>query len=267
MHHLRGDLIINISLNFNSKQVWLGFNTFIKMLNLVIIPFILYVQLIFSVSGGLNIDEFTQVYLNVFVLGAVLCLGMIAISFYNYAQVYPSFRTLLLSTASEALYLIYLLFWAQLGNISIYSLNSVLKLNVSILFLPFLGIPVILMMSNYIQYRDERKDWIFNYLLLNIIQNTHLKSVSQLRHEIQQYKNLKEARDLIRALLKDLDKTVKTLKKLHLIHSREPFELTGLGLKIVEKMKKSSYFYNHDYLIYSKDMAQWDEPVKIARGS
>jgi hypothetical protein len=59
------------------------------MLNLVIIPFILYVQLIFSASGGLNIDEFTQVYLTVFILGAVLCLGMIAISFYNYAQVFP----------------------------------------------------------------------------------------------------------------------------------------------------------------------------------
>ena len=234
------------------------------MVNLVIIPFILYIQLTFSSSGGLNIDEFTLVYLNVFILGAVLCLGMIAISFYNYAQVLPSFKTLLLSTASEALYLIYLLFWTQLGNISIYSLNSVLKLNVSILFLPFLGIPVILMMSNYIQYKDEREDWIRNYLLLSIIQNTHSKSFSQLRHEVQQYKNLKEARDLVRALLKDLEKAVKTLAKLSFIHSREPFELTGLGMKILKKMKKSSYFYNHDYLLYSKDMPQWDEPIKIA---
>ena len=234
------------------------------MLNLVIIPFIIYVQLIFSASRGLNIDEFTQVYLNVFILGAVLCIGMIVISFYNYVQVFPSFKTLLLSFASEALYLVYLLFWTQIGNISIYSLNSVLKLNVSILFFPFLGIPVILMMSNYIQYRDERQDWIRNYLLLKIIRDSNVKSFSQLRHEIQQYKNLKEDRELIRVLLKDLDKVVKNLKKLRLIYSQLPFELTRLGLKIMENMKKSSYFYNHDYLIYSKDMSQWDESVKIA---
>ena len=86
---------------------------------------------------------------------------------------------------------------------------------------------------------------------------TSLKTFSQLRHQVQQYQNLKEERVLVVSILKDLEKLVKELVRSRLIHPKEPIELTRFGLKILEKMKKSSHFYNNDYLIYTKDMPQW----------